>query len=184
MIDSIQQQLAEVGTPGWLAQQNSVYGSELPFAMQFSPSGKHLFCATSAGCRIYEWSEVWNKARHGQQQMPRPVFAASSGSVSRTTHRGDIHSSAYVYALAFDARAERLLFGGQSGSIDYLDLRNGLSGTLVELPGRPVVMQLALNADGTALACSVQPDFYEQGARRRPPELQIWNYQALADALP
>ena len=182
--EGVLKHLAEVGTPGWVARINQVQGSERPFAMQFSPSGRYLFCATSAGCRVYEWSEIWESVGHGNQQMPAPVFAPSLGPSSRTTHEGEVHSQGYVYALALDARAERLLFGGLTGSIAYLDLGSGLSGTLAELPGRPVISGLVLSADGTALACSVQPGFFERGVHRRPPELQIWNYQALADALP
>jgi hypothetical protein len=181
-IEAMKKQMAEAGSPRQAAPL-AIRGSERPSAMEFHPSGNQLFCATSAGCRVYDWNAVRDSALAGGQQMPAPVFAASSTPASQPMHRRMVHTEAYVYALAFDARAERLLFGGLTGCVDYLDLRSGLSGTLLELPGRPVVLQLSLNEDATALACCVQPDFFEQGKRRRPPKLQIWDYRGLAERL-
>ena len=46
------------------------------------------------------------------------------------------------------------------GLIGCLDLATGQSRTLVELPGRPVVWQLVLSRDGSALACVTRPQFF------------------------
>jgi hypothetical protein len=70
------------------------------------------------------------------------------------------------------------LYGGLGGVIGQIDLATGQHHTLIELPGRPPVMQLALSHDGAFLACITLPQF-DRDTRRIAPEVCIWDYRKL-----
>jgi hypothetical protein len=162
--------LARIGTSEWLAEQAPIRGSEQPMSFSFSPDGSLFFCATSHGARVYAWEEMLG----AEQQMPRPLFAVDGRSDPDESKRPGTAFGGYTYALVHDAEAHRLLFGGLGGTIEYLDLRSGLSGTLIDPPGRPGILHLAFTRDGSALLCNVRSSHFE---------LQIWNYLALHSGL-
>jgi hypothetical protein len=76
--------------------------------------------------------------------------------------------------MIHDEKGNRLVFGGLSGKIGYLDLNDGSSGILLDIPGRPAIVNLALARDGSALACVCRANIFSG-----PTLLQIWNYPAL-----
>jgi hypothetical protein len=178
-LEQMKQAHAKIGTPEWLAEQAPIRGSEQPMNLAFSSDGKLFFCATSQGARVYSWEEMLASG----EQVPRPLYAVDSLPYPHESSYGLFSRMAHTYALAYDAKAHRLLFGGLSGTIDYLDLHTGQPGTLIEPPGRPAINQLALSGDGSALACLAVPDTFERGKQRKPPLFQIWNFAALSEAI-
>src|SRR5262249_11861835 len=87
--------------------------------------------------------------------------------------------NSYIYALAYDEPGRRVVFGGLGGTIQCLDLSTGKTCTLVDIPGRPAILRLALTGDGSALACVVHREMLAQGTNRKSPVRLFWNYAAL-----
>ena len=159
----------------------------------FSADGRLLLCATDKGVRVYEWQRFLQRAappaeRPGKSP-PREVAPAPLQSVKGLPYQEEGEDAdSYlafreVYALAYDAAGGRLLHGGMGGAVGCLDLATGQERVLIELPGRPVVWQLSLSRDGSALACVTRPQFFrDEGTRKLPAELSVWNYPALLAA--
>lgn len=146
-------------------------------ALECSTDGRLLFCATSAGLRVYAWDEVLAAS----ERLPAPRFAAEAEPVAPGNPRQPMSGQRYTYALAHDTAGNRLLFAGLEGKLRALDLVEGRTDVLLELPGRPPVVRLALAPNLATLACLCRPDMVEPQPKRSPPVLQIWNYRALRD---
>lgn len=181
---------ASLEAPDW-AEQMADGGGEVVHQLCFSADGGLLMCGTDKGVRVYEWQQFLQPTqppaeRPGRSQPPRDVIPAPLYSVRGLPYREEGEDSDTsqsfrdVYTLAYDAAGGRLLYGGMGGAIGCLDLGTGQARSLVELPGWPVVWQLCLSRDGSALACVTRPQFFrDDSARKLPPELSVWNYPAL-----
>jgi len=154
-------------------------GTEQVTALECSPDGRLVFCATDRGVRVFAWDALL--AAKGQ--TPAPVLAVASEPVTVEAGRGMAVSHRIgAWGLAHDAAGNRLLFGGLEGKVGFLDLVTGRSGTLLDPPGRPAVQRLGLSRDRGSLCCTCQPDLLVQ-RKRRPALLQVWNYAALEQRL-
>jgi len=182
---------ASLEAPDWLEQMPG--GGESIQQLFFTADGHLLVCATDKGVRVYEWQRFLESAAPAAERPgkapPRATAPAPLHSAKASPYREDgADAAAYrsfrdVYTLAYDAAGGRALYGGMGGLIGCLDLATGQSRTLVELPGRPVVRQLVLSRDGSALACVTRPQFFgDDSTRKLPAELTVWNYPALLAA--
>lgn len=171
--DQIKARLAEM-QKDMAEQQKNLFKSEEPdkgnescFALEFSSDGALLFVASSHGCRVFVWEDILNNS------SPRPYMAAEP--VSKDPRI----PGTYVYSLAYDPRANRLLFGGLC-ELHYLDLATGKCEALLTPPQPMGYTSMRLSSDRSALACAGHPPpNLENLNERKPPELHIWNYPLL-----
>jgi hypothetical protein len=134
-----------------------------------SADGQWLFCVGSGGLRVFSWNDVANAD-------PTPVFFVATNPAERHMLEGNI------YGLAHDDRANRLLYGGGKGLVHFLDLASGVTGVLLDPPGRPPIHALGLSRDRSALCCQC-PGKEWQDSGNRVNVLQVWNYRELASKL-
>jgi hypothetical protein len=172
-------------------------GSELPCRVQFSRDGKWLLCATDVGARVYRWAEfpgllealesdlpTAGKGQTGKppfQMAPAPAFAADGEPYQEDgeeEHFSGVDPGRNIYALAYDSHRDLVVYAGLGGAVNSLDLASGERRTLVELPGRPAIMDLCLSRDGHTLACATLPQFF-RSTQKIAPEVCIWNYSKL-----
>ncbi|MEH1833425.1 MAG: hypothetical protein V7L29_15445 [Nostoc sp.] len=104
-------------------------------------------------------------------------FVASSSDVITVGDRAS--RMARTYDIAFDWQRNILLSCGLEGKIKSLDLATGESKVLLELPGKPAIIQLNLSRDLATFCTHSIPDIFER-KRREPFLVQIWNYLGLA----
>ncbi len=192
------QMMAMIQSQDWSEQVPGVRGSESPVEICFNRDGRLLLCATDQGPRVYRWAEFpgmlealeadeeslekGKKKKIGFQFAPRPLFAVEGEAYQEEgeeEHFDEVNVGRYIYALAYDAHHERLLYGGLGGVMGSIDLQTGEHRTLVELPGRPAIMEMALSRDGSALACATLPQFY-RNTKKLAAEVCVWNYAALS----
>src|SRR5262249_45127528 len=113
-----------------------------------------------------------------EEYMPEPAFKWDGTAV--VVRQGmSMPGNSYIYALAYDEPGRRVVFGGLGGTIQCLDLSTGKASMLMDIPGRPAILCLALTREESALASIVHPEMLAQGTNRKPPVLLIWNYAAL-----
>jgi WD40 repeat protein len=167
---------ASEGIPDRPDNDDAVQGSEQATRLLFSPDGARVFCASNRGVRVFAWDKILG----AQDAMPRPEISLDSGFFDDDTDYGVQPREDYVYGLVHDTRNERLLFGGLSGVVRFLDLPSGESGDLCEFPGRPAILDLILSRDGSALCCLGKPDFYDRSNRPKPYVAHIWDYAKIA----
>ena len=86
---------------------------------------------------------------------------------------------AAAQTLAVDPDGSHLLSGGIAGSIDYLDLNNGVHGTLLAIPGRPVITEMVLSRDGSALCSVTRPGSFDELAVTAGSHVYVWNHRSL-----
>jgi len=144
----------------------------------FSADGKWLFCGTRCGLRGLDWSEVLRCPN--MQAVPVQLSVDAEG-VSLDEERDASAEHKLVYAISFDVIRQRVLFSGLEGKISFLNLKDGRAGTLLAVPGRVPLFQLALMPDRSAIAASGHRLDYRSN-KRQPPHFQIWNYPALCRA--
>src|SRR5207248_4615973 len=84
----------------------------------FTRDGKHLWCGTDLGLRVYDWAAV--QAAPANDAMPKPIFSYSpiSAKASGT-------SDSLVYAAVEVPGKNALLFGGYAEKICQMDLTSG-----------------------------------------------------------
>jgi hypothetical protein len=183
-----QQMVATLGSDDWL-DEHGLQGSEQVLRVVFDPVRDWLVCGTSQGVRIYDWDGLWNRSQPVESDagskyprfVPPPPILAAEGKPYREEGEEanqDLPDDNSIHALACDAAGHRLIYAGAGGVIEGLDLNNGRSHTLVEVPGRPTIHALHFSRDGSSLACVTYP----QVSRDTPqltPELYIRNYPAL-----
>jgi hypothetical protein len=151
-------------------------GAERVTALEISADGRWLCYACQNGVRALAWDDVLVATT----ATPAPRYTAESEPVAITGMYGLSTEERHTYALAWDAGSGRLLFAGLEGRVRFLDLADGGSGVLLDLPGRPPVLRMALSRDRSALGCTCLPGQFDQGRNRRPPLLQVWNYARLS----
>ncbi|MEH2197521.1 WD40 repeat domain-containing protein [Nostoc sp.] len=143
--------------------------NEMIFKMDFSRDGRWLLCAMDKGVRVFEWNEVFSS----KSKLPLPIASSSSETIAV----GDRSSRmATTYDIAFDWQRNILLSCGLEGKVKSLDLATGESKVLLELPGRPAIIQLDLSRDLTTFCTHSIRDMFE---RKKEPIVQIWNYLGL-----
>jgi hypothetical protein len=181
---------ASLESPDWIEQMAGDSGEAI-HQLCFSADGRLLMCATDKGVRVYQWqqfirpseegAEGSGSARPSRNMVPTPLFSVRGLAYREEgEHADDQQVFCDIFAMTYDGAGGRLLYGGMGGAIGCLDLDTGQAGALIELPGRPVVSQLCLSRDGSALACVTRPQFFrDDSARKLPPELIVWNYPAL-----
>ena len=108
----------------------------------FSRDGHWLWCGTNVGLRVYRWDSV---PRESGVAMPEPTWAYVF------PRPPAFEFSASVTAIAEEADAEAIVFGGGDGRLYRLDLKSGAARELAKLPGLAGVHGLAMSSDGTTL---------------------------------
>ncbi|MGH7139734.1 MAG: hypothetical protein ACREHD_28675, partial [Pirellulales bacterium] len=150
--------------------------SEEVTQLEFTPDGEKLLCAATQGVRVLSWDDL----RGASDCTPPPLWAVESEVVK------DEHGNGYAftYALAFDRTQNRLLFSGLEGKTRFLDLNDGATGTLIELPGRPAAQKLALSHDGTVLVCWCRTGLLDRRDSALGSIIQVWDYARLCELIP
>jgi hypothetical protein len=146
-------------------------------ALAVSADGRWLFYTCPDGARALAWDDVQAAA----DEAPAPRYAAEAQPV-RIDHGpgGGVGWHRHTHALAHDATANRLLFAGLEGTVRFLDLADGSTGTVLDPPGRPPIQGLGLSRDRRALCVLCQQELFVTGGARKPLLLQVWNYAGLA----
>ncbi|WP_392534651.1 WD40 repeat domain-containing protein [Nostoc sp. C117] len=167
---------AELDRTAWMASVqrgegvNAFSANEMIFKMDFSPDGRWLVCAMQQGVRVFEWNEVFSS----HSKLPLPIVGSSS-EVITVGDRGS--RMATTYDVAFDWQRNVILSCGIEGKVKSLDLATGESKVLLEIPGRPAIIQLDLSRDLATFCTHSIHDMFE---RKPEPIVQIWNYLRLA----
>jgi hypothetical protein len=146
--------------------------------MMFDPSGEWLCMGTSAGARVYAWSEIVR----AKEDLPPPVQTVDAGTRIVETELGEKEQRDYVYALDFDSERHMFLFGGLEGRVRFLEPHSGNTGVLLEPPGGWPINHLALSLDRSAIGLTIQPDFYSNAFHKPGPVVQFWDYSAVLGA--
>lgn len=141
-------------------------------ALAVSADGRWLFYTCQNGARALAWDDV----QAATDAAPAPRYAADAEPVHIQLGHGGSSTQKHTYTLAHDAAANRLLFGGLEGTVRFLDLADGSTGTVLDPPGRPPVLGLGLSRDRSALCVLCQPEMFVTSQARKPPVLQVWNY--------
>jgi hypothetical protein len=141
------------------------------FSVIFAAGGKFVCCGTTAGIRVFETSELLES---GEGDIAPKFFVEPA---TMTIETGGLPS--YFYGLVDDPDSQRILFGGMGGVIQSLDLNTGQTTDVMAIPGRPAIMQMQLA--GRFLFCRCQPGFPETRGKPKPPIIQIWNLDKLAE---
>jgi hypothetical protein len=118
------------------------------------------------GVRVYSWDDVLGATG----VLPLPVASADTDPVQQGT--GWFQNT---YAFAVDAPRGRVLFSGLDGRVRALGLETGEAATLLEVPGVPPVLELAIAIDATALALVADPGVFTRGRKRPAPAFQVWS---------
>lgn len=155
--------------------QQTKLGSETARAVVFDPEGKQLCCATDTGIRVYDWAEMLS----AEMMAPQPLFTVKASTITIESSFAAQTIPATAQTLVVDPDGSRLLSGGVAGAIDYLDLNNGVHGTLVEIPGRPFVTELVLSRDGSALCSVTRPGNLDESAMTTSSHVYVWNHRSL-----
>lgn len=155
--------------------QHTKLGSETSRVVTFDPEGKLLCCATDAGIRVYDWEEFLL----AEKMAPRPLFTVNASSITIESAFASQSIPATAQTLVVDPEGNHLLSGGMAGSIDYLDLNNGVHGTLLEIPGRPFITELILSRDGSALCSVTRPGNFDESSINAGLEVYVWDHRSL-----
>ena len=118
--------------------------SESLFDLRFSPNGEQLFIA-SDGMRVLDW----NKVLSANTDTPTPELSVDAP----RDDENDLNSRPLAYSVRFDPERNLLLSSCLAGTIQYLNIKNGQSGTLLKPPGELAIWRLELTRDRQALCC-------------------------------
>lgn len=139
----------------------------------FSRDGQWLWCGTNAGLRVYPWSAV---PRQPGADMPRPQ------SKFELPGEPEFGRSRHVNAVAEEADAPAIVFGGGTGRLYRLDLSTGETRELVKLPGHVAIYGLSMAVDGKMLGIAAhrvptRPRAW--GPKDQRCTWDVWSYPAL-----
>lgn len=67
------------------------------------------------------------------------------------------------------------------GDVHALDMPGGGARTILEAPGAPPIVEVALADDGATLAAITDPGRSNRGAKRPPAVWQLWNLEAAVE---
>ncbi len=143
------------------------------FDVQFSPTGEQLFIASN-GMRVFDWSKVLS----AEKDAPPPVYSVDAP----RDDENDPNSEPLAYCVRYDPGRNLLLSSCLAGVIQYLNVNNGQSGTLLKLPDAVSVWHFELTSDRQALCCHCISRPKIRNQNKRVSCLQIWNYPALCKA--
>lgn len=147
--------------------------SESLFDLRFSPNGEQLFIA-SDGMRVLDW----NKVLTANTDTPPPDFSVDAP----RDDENDLNSRPLAYSVRFDPERNLLLSSCLAGTIQYLNIKNGRSGTLLKPPGELAIWRLELTNDRRALCCHCGNRPRAKDHNKRSTSVQVWNYPALCKA--
>jgi hypothetical protein len=154
-----------------------IRGSDQYFNCKFSRDGRLLFCATTRGLHVLEWDKVLT----AEKTTPAPLYSASPMPLESPMKPGEQKDyQNYVYDVAYDEQANRLLFGGIEGAIRYFNLSENKTGVLLKPPGRESICRLQLSPDREHICCYCTPPFDDRN--RKPQCIRVWNYRLIRKA--
>lgn len=152
-----------------------IHGSDEPFTVRFSSDGHLLFCATTGGLRILEWEKVLG----AEKATPPPLYATSPLELgSPPLESRDKHYTNFVYDLAVDEAANRVLFCDIQGTVWFFNLNDRRSGALLKPPEKNSAWRLQLSPDRQYICCLCTP----REPKDKQGRLQVWNYKKLFEA--
>jgi predicted RNA-binding protein Jag len=143
------------------------------FDVRFNPNGEQLFIATK-GMRVFDWSKVLS----AEKDTPAPEFSVDAPIADET----DPNSRPLAYSVRFDTERNLLLSGCLAGVIQYLNVQNGQSGTLLKLLDEVSIRRLELTDDRNGLCCFCTSRPQPKNLNKREDFLQVWSYPALCKA--
>jgi WD40 repeat protein len=143
------------------------------FDLRFSPNGEQLFIA-SKGMRVFDWDKLLS----ANEDAPAPELSVDAPK----DDENDLNSHPLAYSVRFDPERNLLLSCCLAGIIQYLNIKNGRSGTLLKLPDEVSVWRLELTSDGKALCCHCISRPRAEDRNNRFNRVQVWNYPALCKA--
>lgn len=144
--------------------------SETAKAFEFTPDGRVLIIRVGEGVHAYEWKDVVA----ARKALPPPFATARAEVVQVETSR-----FRSVYGSAWDARRERVVFAAMDGHVHELDIGSGRAARILEMPGTPPLVDMALAHDGKILAVLADPGMFDQSNRRPPSIWTLWNLDVL-----
>jgi hypothetical protein len=111
----------------------------------FSRDGQWLWCGTNVGLRVFRWESM---PLEPGTAMPEPTW--------QYVYPGPLlyEFQQSVSAIAEEADAEAIVFGGGNGRLYRCDLKSGAVRELAKLPGLAGVRGLAMSSDGATLGVS------------------------------
>jgi hypothetical protein len=169
------------GLAGWMAAAalgEKVTGyrpNESLRTFEFSPDGSLVFCGMEEGVRVYRWEDMLR----ARKSLPDAIASAPSELTAVGTGAYPSYHR-MTYDLTFDWRRNLLVFAGLEGKIQYLEVESNRSGTLLEVPGRPAILNIGLSSDLKVVYTVSLAGMFDRGPRK-PQVLQLWNYSLLAD---
>lgn len=159
----------------WLAANRyfMIEQQESAFDLGFTPDGRHFFAAIR-GIRIFDWEKFLSAS----DEAPPPLFSVDAPRDNPT----DPNSHPLAYCVRFDPERDLVLSSCLAGVIQYVNIHNGQSGTLLKLPDEVTVWRFELTADRQAICCmcATRPNIRNQ--TKRINFLQVWHYPALCKA--
>jgi hypothetical protein len=159
---------SQSGQPSSPPQSN-----EAVMCIGFTHDGNYLWCGTQNGLRVFEWNEVLAS----DVDMPAPKFRQDLGISDQW---GNVQG--YIYAVVEEPDGTGLVFGGITGAIYRLDLRNWTAAELLTLPEPAAVCALALTPDGKFLGTISTPSLRNRDQNDHRAIWQIWSYDRLRAA--
>jgi WD40 repeat protein len=144
------------------------------FDVCFSPTGEQLFIA-SKGMRVFDW----NKLLSANEDAPSPELSLDAP----RDDEEDPNSRPLAYCVRFDPERNLLLSSCLAGVIQYLNIKNGQSGTLLKPPGELTIWRLELTSDRQALCCYCANRPKARALNDKFNCVQVWNYPALCKAV-
>lgn len=143
------------------------------FDVGFNPNGEQLFLAGN-GMRVFDLQQVLS----AEDDAPSPEFAVDA---PRDDEK-DPNSRPLAYSLAYDPKRSLLLSSCLAGVVQYLNVRNGQSGTILQPPGKMSIIRLELTSDMKALCCHCTERPKAGSLNKKFNCVQVWNYPVLCEA--
>jgi len=150
--------------------ETGFHPQEVPNKVDFTPDGRLIVLAAQEGVRLYSWEGVLR----ADASLPAPVASADADLVRVSP--GWMRNT---YGFAFDRRRALVFFSGLEGRVRALSIETGRTATVLEVPGTPPVIELALGVDGDALATVAHPGMFDRGRKRPAPVWQVWSVGAV-----
>ena len=120
----------------------------------------------------------WDKLLSANIDAPAPELSVDA---PRDDEK-DLNSRPLAYSVRFDPERNLLLSSCLAGTIQYLNIKNGQSGTLLRSLEEASIIRLELTSDRKALCfhCISRPRAKDRNNGLNC--VQIWNYPALCKA--
>jgi hypothetical protein len=135
----------------------------------FSRDGRWLFCSTSLGLRVYEWSAV---PRTTGANMPLAVWRYN------IPHDASVYVPSHIHAMAEEVDTSALIFAC-GHRINRMDLSSGETREILKLPGDATIYQLHVSLDGATLGVASRDLTLSLTGRSRRAAKQYWEIWSL-----